>query len=286
MGNGITALAVVAHELFGNGLKEVLQVAPDPVPAVSMEVHTDLKSALDFADEDPLSPIRLVVIDIDAPMVSGKSSLDALHRRFPSADMVVVAAPQERAEVLEILGWGVHGIILRTQTADEIRHAIGIVLKGGIFVPKIAMPRIAGPRLVDPMRVDPRRLDPRLAGPAGARDAGAPASRDERVSHIPHRPELRLSLRQSAVLALLTEGLSNKAIARKLDLAEATVKVHVNAIYRALNVHNRASAVAAVLVGRMTAPRAADASLDAALDASLDAGPTKAPTKVAGIRST
>ena len=48
------------------------------------------------------------------------------------------------------------------------------------------------------------------------------------------------------MLRLLARGLSNKAIARELDLSEGTIKVHVAALYKALNVHNRAGAIASM----------------------------------------
>ena len=65
-------------------------------------------------------------------------------------------------------------------------------------------------------------------------------------------PEARdLPARQAAVLGLLVKGLSNKAIARELGIAEGTVKVHVAALYRALQVRNRASAVASLTANGM-----------------------------------
>lgn len=57
---------------------------------------------------------------------------------------------------------------------------------------------------------------------------------------------LRLTRRQEQVVRLIAQGRSNKEIARDLQLAEGTVKVHVNALYRSLSVRNRASAVAAL----------------------------------------
>ena len=63
----------------------------------------------------------------------------------------------------------------------------------------------------------------------------------------PHAPprEPGLTARQSAVLTLMMQGKSNKAICRALDLAEPTVKNHVTAILKALNVTNRTEAVIA-----------------------------------------
>ena len=75
--------------------------------------------------------------------------------------------------------------------------------------------------------------------PAPAPTAGAAAGAGSGIT-----PEsLGLTGRQLDVLWLLLEGMSNKQICRKLDLAEATVKVHVRAILRALNVDSRTEAV-------------------------------------------
>jgi DNA-binding NarL/FixJ family response regulator len=75
----------------------------------------------------------------------------------------------------------------------------------------------------------------------------APVARSIVVGALSLPEGIRLSERQAAVLQLLARGLSNKAIARELGLSEATVKVHNNAVFKALKVSNRASAVARVL---------------------------------------
>lgn len=57
-----------------------------------------------------------------------------------------------------------------------------------------------------------------------------------------HREQIKLTNRQLDVLRLLAAGLSNKQICRDLELSEGTLKVHIAAIYRALNVNNRTEA--------------------------------------------
>jgi DNA-binding NarL/FixJ family response regulator len=64
-----------------------------------------------------------------------------------------------------------------------------------------------------------------------------------------------LSERQRQVFALLAEGLSNKAIARRLDITEGTVKTHVATIFDVFNVHNRVAAVAAARALSLKATR-------------------------------
>ena len=62
----------------------------------------------------------------------------------------------------------------------------------------------------------------------------------------PQAQDIRLTARQTDVLALLVQGKSNKLICRALDLAEGTVKIHMTAILKALKVANRTQAVIAV----------------------------------------
>jgi DNA-binding NarL/FixJ family response regulator len=74
----------------------------------------------------------------------------------------------------------------------------------------------------------------------------------DRTDHHPSHPgpattEARLTARQKEVLELLAEGKSNKQIGTALGISEGTVKVHVNAAFRALGVHNRVNAATALL---------------------------------------
>ena len=72
----------------------------------------------------------------------------------------------------------------------------------------------------------------------------------------PRAEDIRLTARQRDVLALLVQGKPNKLICRALDLAEGTVKIHVTAILKALNVSNRTQAVIAVSRLGLKLPRA------------------------------
>jgi DNA-binding NarL/FixJ family response regulator len=107
--------------------------------------------------------------------------------------------------------------------------ALNLVFSGGIYIP----PEI----LV--------RQEPFATQPVADRPAMSPA-------------DLGLTERQIEVLALMMQGKSNKAICRMLDLAEPTVKNHVTAILKALNVTNRTEAVIAVGALGWDLRRAAD----------------------------
>ena len=114
---------------------------------------------------------------------------------------------------------GAMGFIPKISRTEVLVAALRLVFSGGVYLPPSAFSMQSG-------------ADGCGCAPARARNA------------IPG--EVGLTERQAQVLALLVQGKSNKLICRALDLAEGTVKIHVTAILRALNVSNRTEAVVAV----------------------------------------
>lgn len=150
----------------------------------------------------------LVLVDWRMPGMSGAESLAALRDGFPEAKVAVISAWEDRGDILAALGAGVHGYIPKSLSATQIAAAIQGILEGRIFVPS-AMGRREG-----------------------ASEGAAKLDQD------------KLTLRQRDVLQELLKGQASKEIARTLDIAEGTVKIHLAAIYRALNVRTRAEAIA------------------------------------------
>jgi len=144
------------------------------------------------------------------PGMSGAEALSALRDGFPEAKVAVVSALEGRAEIIAALGAGVHGYIPKSLPSAEIASAIRTVLDGGIYVP-----------------------------PALGRRQAEPAARASEALEAD-----KLTSRQKEVLAELLKGRASKEIARTLDIAEGTVKIHLAAIYRALGVRTRAEAIA------------------------------------------
>ena len=105
---------------------------------------------------------------------------------------------------------GVHGYIPKSLPSAEIANAIRTILDGGIYVP------------------------PAL----GRREPDTAVRSNEALEAD------KLTSRQKEVLAELLKGRASKEIARTLDIAEGTVKIHLAAIYRALGVRTRAEAIA------------------------------------------
>jgi DNA-binding NarL/FixJ family response regulator len=164
----------------------------------------------------------LLLIDLGMPGMAGAESLRALREAYPDTKIAVITGSDDRATILECLGAGVHGYILKSSPAEEIQRAIATILAGGVYV---------APSLT---RVTP-------AQSAKTADAGAEVPRPLGAEGSLDVP--RFTSRQIDVLRLLAEGRSTKDIARTLELGPGTVKIHLAAIFRTLNAHNRTEAV-------------------------------------------
>lgn len=162
------------------------------------------ESALAAAAAHP--DLDLVLIDINMPGMGGLEGVRRLRAAHPTLPVLVCSAVEDPALVRGLLGLGVCGFIPKSDSTTVILQAVKLVLAGGTYVP---------PRLLD------------VATPAPA--AGAPLA--------------SLTPRQRDVLRLLAEGKPSKVIARELDISEATVKVHLLAVFRALGARNRTEAV-------------------------------------------
>ncbi len=163
---------------------------------------------------------ELILLDLTLPDRDGFAVLGELRERYPRATVVVLSAEQDPEKVRQALGLGARGYIPKSAKADVIINALRLVISGGTYIP----PEI-------------------LAGGLSALPPAPYAAADNPLAS----PEAAgLTGRQIEVLALIMQGKNNKTICRVLNLAEPTVKNHVTAILRALDVSSRTQAVIAV----------------------------------------
>lgn len=200
------ALVADDHELFRSGLKQLLV---DVLGAEDVREAETLDQAIDILTNEGAGD--LVLVDLRMPGMSGAEALAALRDGFPDAKIAVVSAWEERAEILAALGAGVHGYIPKSLPSTEIAEALRTILDGRIYVPSAI----------------------------GKREPGAPVA-----TAASQDGQDKLTGRQKEVLNELLKGQASKEIARTLDIAEGTVKIHLAAIYRALGVRTRAEAIA------------------------------------------
>jgi len=204
------ALLLVLRELEGG---------VTPIEAADGEAVRRL--AAEHADLD------LVLLDLCLPGVRGLELFEDLRRDYPALPLVVLSALDDPGTVKAVLGGGALGFIPKSSPHQVMVNALRLVLGGGRYLPPELMPELAG--------------DDWASVPARAESPGTPVGGSAET--------LGLTGRQQQVLALLAQGKSNKQICRVLGLAEATVKVHVTAVLKALRVTSRTQAI--VMVNRL-----------------------------------
>ncbi|HEY1932638.1 MAG TPA: response regulator transcription factor [Acetobacteraceae bacterium] len=197
------------HSLLRQGVRQLLT---DEFPEFAFAEADSLDSVLDHLGANP---IDLLLMDLGMPGMAGAESLRALREAHPTARIIVVTGVDERSMILDCLAAGVHGYVLKASPVEEIIRAVRMVLAGDIYVAS-ALASIGTERTVNVMRA---------ALPTVPMDT------------------TRFTARQVQVLQLLAQGRSTKDIARILELGPGTVKIHLAAIYRRLNAHNRTEAV-------------------------------------------
>lgn len=196
-------LVVEDHVLVREAMSQTLSRLDDNVRCVGVKTADE---ALAELDRDP--DRDLAVIDLMLPDMNGFSLLGILAKRFPDLPAIVVSALDDNASIQRAMKSGASGFVPKACSSEELLKAIRIVLDGGVYTPK---------------------------------DEGAGASR--RRTGAPIQERFGLTTAQTRVMELLAQGKTNREIAELLGLSEGTVKVHMSAIFRALNVSNRAQAV-------------------------------------------
>ncbi|HZI84985.1 MAG TPA: response regulator transcription factor [Casimicrobiaceae bacterium] len=197
-------LVVDDHPLIQQALRYVLSALDPTLEFVEAQDASEAHAALSREPDTDL-----ILLDLALPGCDGFELLAELRREWPGMPVLVLSATHDRDTVEHALDLGAMGFIPKTANTRVLLEALQLVLSGGVYVPN------------EPVRS---------------------ASLRSRMSVT--RPEqLGLTLRQADVLKLLVQGKPNKLICRDLKLSEGTVKVHVSAILRALNVRNRTQVV-------------------------------------------
>lgn len=206
-------LLVDDHALFREGLVMVLKKIESEAAVYEVESGEE---ALKLAASGP--DLDIILLDQNLADTTGLVLLPQLKELLPACPVVMLSAEEEPALIQRALEAGASGFITKTSTSEVMVSAIKLVLTGGIYVP----PAILAKR---PTAVQAR---PAIQTPIGS---GQP------------RTDYQLTARQTDVLKEMVKGLSNKEIARELTMSPSTVKVHVAAILRELNVKNRTQVV-------------------------------------------
>jgi DNA-binding NarL/FixJ family response regulator len=163
------------------------------------------------------------VVLLDASSGSAPARVQALAAAVPTATIVAVGIHDDEATLLELVEAGVAGYVTAEQPLEELIEALFAAASGEL-------------------RCSPR-VSAALARRVAALKAELPAERGER----------RLTRRQREIATLISEGLSNKQIARRLSIEQATVKNHVHNILSKLGVSHRDDVTAFIRTSPLTA---------------------------------
>ena len=205
--------------LLREGLARILRAANFRILA-SVSCADDLiPSKLQL--HEPLFLIVHTGDDFDAAV----EQIELFRDQHPNGRIAIVADHYRLGELVSAFRAGANGYFVDVMTCDVFIKSIELVMMGETIFPPAFLSFV---------------LDPESdhVGKAVLRDENAQAFLFRTKDAIaPH-----LSPREKSILQCLVEGYSNKCIARKIDIAEATVKVHVKAILRKIRVQNRTQA--------------------------------------------
>lgn len=153
------------------------------------------------------SRVKLVMLDLMLPDAEGFSALLRLQQILADSHVAIVSARTDSHSVAMARAFGARAYLSKAEPVEKLVNAVGAILRGETLFPEEAAP-------------DPKVVDL-------------------------HRKLSTLSKAQLRVLRALADGKLNKQIAGEMDLTEGTVKQHVSAILRKLEVNNRAQAIIA-----------------------------------------
>ncbi len=222
-------LLIDDHPLILSALQNIIQGLSDNVSVVAT---ASARMARDTLAQD--SAFDLVLLDLRLGDADGFDVLTEFRAAYPALPVVVVSASDRTSDVIRAIDLGAMGFVPKRASNDTLFEALSMVMSGGIYVPPMSMG--------DETSASDLYTD---TTPGALRSVRQRATDEGFQTHVPLE-SLGLTPRQTEVLGLLLQGKPNKLIARDLNLSVETVKDHVAAVLRTLNVSSRTQAVLAV----------------------------------------
>lgn len=169
---------------------------------IIIHIAENAEKAMDYIEKNP--NYDLIVVDINLPGLDGFGLLRQLQKHFISTPIVMISASNEPALMRQALEQGAMAYVHKSTNAKGLLHVAHQVLNGNIYFPDLAQS----------VKINSTCI----------------------LSNA-----LKISERQLEILKLIAIGLSNKEIARELEITESTVKTHVSKLMASLVVNNRTS---------------------------------------------
>ncbi|HEX7650425.1 MAG TPA: response regulator [Noviherbaspirillum sp.] len=214
----ISILLVDDHTLFRSGIRSLLQRYPEfAVVGEASDGVEGIKRAKQLQPD-------VVLLDLNMPGMSGLETLQLLLQDCPDVAVMMLTVSEEAEDLTAALQAGAKGYLIKNIEADFLVRAIKRAAAGESVLAESMTSKLVAQLQGGPAKaVEPSELD-------------------------------KLTPREKEILACLARGDSNKIIARTLDVAESTVKIHVQNILKKLNLSSRVQAAVFAVEHRLAAP--------------------------------
>ena len=193
------------HTLFREGLQGLLEHRGIKVIASIGDGKEGIQAARDLEPD-------VILLDMRMPELDGLMVLRRLRQTGLEMPVSILTTSSSEKDLVDALRNGAQGYLLKDMEPDDLVVALLDIVKGKTVVAPTLTSVLA--RVVQGESVEPEET----------------------------KPIDSLTPRETEILGLLAEGLSNKLIARELGISDGTVKLHVKAILRKLDVHSRVEA--------------------------------------------
>lgn len=203
----LKVLLIDDHTLFRVGLEGLLATR-------GIEILASVNTGIDSVElVNKLNP-DIVLLDMRMPGIDGLGVLSMLREAYDTLPVVMLTTSTDENDLVTSLKNGAQGYLLKDMEPDELVIALRDIVNGKTVVAPDLAPILAR----------------------------AVQGKTETKNDSTDSPFTSLTPRETEILGLLAEGLSNKGIARNLGISDGTVKLHVKAILRKLEVHSRVEA--------------------------------------------
>tara|TARA_R110002049_G_scaffold152916_2_gene317078 strand:+ start:350 stop:1003 length:654 start_codon:yes stop_codon:yes gene_type:complete len=177
-----------------------------------VETAASFQELLEKLERD--ADYQLLVLDLSLTDVSGADGMLYIREHYPALPVVIFSGNDGVDIVAQCFENGVHGFVSKNSSMQVFVSAIRIVLAGSTYIP-----------------------------PSAASLMGFESNQAADTELLPMQEQIRFTPKQQEVFEQLIQGVPNKVIARRLNMAEGTVKTHLHGIYQLLRVGNRAQAI-------------------------------------------
>ena len=206
MSHPIRILIVDDHTLFRSGIKALLQRQED------FEVVGEAGDGLEGLKRAKSLQPDVVLLDLHMPGIGGREAVKLLSEEVPACNVLLLTVSEDAEDLIETIRAGARGYLLKNIETDFLLNAIRSAARGE----SVVSPQMTGKLMM---------------GVRMGKDA-APGEDDKE----------KLSPREKDIIALLAKGVSNKEMAHTLNVAESTIKIHVQNILKKLHLTSRVQA--------------------------------------------